>query len=1116
MAFKSFIISRFDHTHENIFFRTVSNELDNHFSKIAGQFILVGNLSVGGHALDAIFIKNGAIVVIDFKDYSGKLSFSENGPWRIRTENDKIIFVAGGGGSRNPFQQVNAYRFSLIHYLSDRGDKILEQKHDNISWAHICGMAIFHRSIIFDNSEIPAKIQRYFHVADYKTYLEKLCDVGSTNLAFTDKEIHRILDVLSISSEHLYDATAPIEETEKTLSYDPDRMQKIQQLLPESIAGTEKKVLSFYNTMISLERLNEASVTNVFHLSVNWAQINFNQFHLDITTIPQFLNMYLQNARESFPKNLFVSLNVYFDGEEIPLFYSVFVQSEIDDYQNISIDFNSFDLFTVVLSELNLTEDIIEDISRKISEERNILDKLRVVSELLEMKISLGKTISVGLSDESRFTLQLQAEYNNWLRGKVTLPEKNSVLKSFLTNEKISSFSSDTPLEYVQITNLNTSQKRAVKLAFNQRLSIITGPPGTGKSQVVVNIMANAVINNHKVLFASKNNKAVDNVYQKINGLLDTEYFVRFGNNELNSVAEQVLNKFVNQITAEQIPDKKEEQASNLIKHKELLQRQRVLQKKISDIPVLQRKIIELNSILNSAKNEYSEWISGLSEEPKKLYIDDNLKYNVSLSSLNEQLINLNNARGFIGNLSFKLLHKQKATDFVKSINNSLPVKLAQYIESRYPYFSTSKKTTQSFSENLNFIKDELLIQQDLSIKNSQLSENILISAQELETVKRDYDELAKNETRNRQELEGLEEHIIDSSRSLVSNNINEKVRNADPYVINRYTEYLMNGIPWKDYEKQEFSAITNSFLSIFNTISISNLTVKKAFLQEAEIFDILIIDEASQCDIASVLPMIFRARRVVILGDPLQLPHITSIKKPEQDYVTDQLGLSLADHNYIKDSLFIKAEKVSHNNGLKQVFLNEHYRCHPEIIQFSNNFFYQAMAGQELDIKTKASSFTLGSPGLHWIDSKGSVDISKNVNLTEVEKCIEIVTELSKKYPSASIGIVTPFSDQKKVLQQAFLRLDIKNLIIDTVHRFQGDEKDIIVFSLVVTDGSKDSLTRFINYYSSYLLNVGITRAKSSLIIVGNKNYCKNLVDEKGKTLLSKLASYSETIKKM
>ena len=214
----------------------------------------------------------------------------------------------------------------------------------------------------------------------------------------------------------------------------------------------------------------------------------------------------------------------------------------------------------------------------------------------------------------------------------------------------------------------------------------------------------------------------------------------------------------------------------------------------------------------------------------KKLYIDDNLKYNVSLSSLNEQLINLNNARGFIGNLSFKLLHKQKATDFVKSINNSLPVKLAQYIESRYPYFSTSKKTTQSFSENLNFIKDELLIQQDLSIKNSQLSENILISAQELETVKRDYDELAKNETRNRQELEGLEEHIIDSSRSLVSNNINEKVRNADPYVINRYTEYLMNGIPWKDYEKQEFSAITNSFLSIFNTISISNLTVKKLF----------------------------------------------------------------------------------------------------------------------------------------------------------------------------------------------------------------------------------------------------------------------------------------------
>lgn len=332
---------------------------------------------------------------------------------------------------------------------------------------------------------------------------------------------------------------------------------------------------------------------------------------------------------------------------------------------------------------------------------------------------------------------------------------------------------------------------------------------------------------------------------------------------------------------------------------------------------------------------------------------------------------------------------------------------------------------------------------------------------------------------------------------------------------LQEYKETINNKIPYLTDEKNNFSRVSDEFTNIFKAISLTSLTVKKAFLLQEELFDLVVIDEASQCDIASALPLLYRAKSAVIIGDPLQLPHITSIAKHEQDFVLEKLGLDKAILNYVNNSLFNHADSLGIRSGLDSVFLEEHFRCHPDIINFSNKFYYLPKAGHELDIKTTREQFVFGNPGMNWLNTIGQLDSTKNVNALEVENCINLVIKLRELNPTASIGIITPFKHQKEAIIRELNRVpDTQDILCDTVHKFQGDEKDIILFSLVVSTNARPSLVNFINLYSPYIINVAVTRARSALYIIGNKSFCKSLQDKKlGKSLLSNLAYYADTL---
>jgi len=104
----------------------------------------------------------------------------------------------------------------------------------------------------------------------------------------------------------------------------------------------------------------------------------------------------------------------------------------------------------------------------------------------------------------------------------------------------------------------------------------------------------------------------------------------------------------------------------------------------------------------------------------------------------------------------------------------------------------------------------------------------------------------------------------------------------------------------------------------------------------------------------------------------------------------------------------------------------------------------------------------------------------------------VELAVKTASLYPDVSIGIVTPFKHQAERINQLIPNNLLQRIDANTVHKYQGDEKDVMIYSLVVTDNSPDRKIGWIDNIVPNLVNVAVTRAKSTLYVVCNVNYIK------------------------
>ncbi|MBK8793951.1 MAG: hypothetical protein IPN59_12635 [Holophaga sp.] len=151
---------------------------------------------------------------------------------------------------------------------------------------------------------------------------------------------------------------------------------------------------------------------------------------------------------------------------------------------------------------------------------------------------------------------------------------------------------------------------------------------------------------------------------------------------------------------------------------------------------------------------------------------------------------------------------------------------------------------------------------------------------------------------------------------------------------------------------------------------AVTSLSARGRVPFEPGFFDLLVVDEASQCDIASLLPLLYRAKSVVIIGDPKQLKHISAIpiKRDAELLARYDLFESYAAWGYSSNSAFDLASPMVLDD---QVMLKDHHRSHADIITFSNHYFY---AG-DLRVATRydlLKSPDRDKPAVRWIHAEG------------------------------------------------------------------------------------------------------------------------------------------------
>jgi very-short-patch-repair endonuclease len=197
--------------------------------------------------------------------------------------------------------------------------------------------------------------------------------------------------------------------------------------------------------------------------------------------------------------------------------------------------------------------------------------------------------------------------------------------------------------------------------------------------------------------------------------------------------------------------------------------------------------------------------------------------------------------------------------------------------------------------------------------------------------------------------------------------------------------------------------------------------------------------------------------------------------------------------------SLYNLAEEVNAKAGNQIGFLAEHYRSHPEIIEFSNKAFYQGRLVLRTRINCLKERIGDQQLGVIWHDTPGVVPQSARSawNTAEIAGVLKLLSQwhangfLGK--PNLKFGVVTPFRLQmekmiERIKQAPWYTEVSKQLTVGTAHQFQGDECDVMIFSPVVAKGMLPSLVRWVSE-TDQLLNVAITRARAVLHVVGDMN---------------------------
>jgi DNA replication protein DnaC len=372
---------------------------------------------------------------------------------------------------------------------------------------------------------------------------------------------------------------------------------------------------------------------------------------------------------------------------------------------------------------------------------------------------------------------------------------------------------------------------------------------------------------------------------------------------------------------------------------------------------------------------------------------------------------------------------------FEKLFRNSVHLEWIEHIESKYPVLRSvsSLKMEQMETELQDSIKEKLRVSKDI----------VLLKVREKTLRDVDFNRLNNMVTYRDLKHQVSKKSKVWPLRKLIEN----------------FSEEIFNLVPCWMASPEAVSAI----------------------FPMQQTFDLVIFDEASQCFAEQGIPAMYRGRQVLIAGDDKQLSPNDLYKARWEDDTEEAPELEA-------DSLLNLSEKY-----LMQVQLKGHYRSSSaELIEFSNKNFYK----NTLRMLPHFNHHIMQEPPIKFINVKGVWE--NNANIREADEVAYLIEKLLKKEPKMSLGIVTFNFKQQTLIQdtlevcQAKGKFEIpSSLFVKNIENVQGDERDIIIFSIGYAPDYKG---RFIANFGSLnlpkgenRLNVAITRAKEKIFIISS-----------------------------
>jgi very-short-patch-repair endonuclease len=585
----------------------------------------------------------------------------------------------------------------------------------------------------------------------------------------------------------------------------------------------------------------------------------------------------------------------------------------------------------------------------------------------------------------------------------------------------LSDVASSSDIHAVNIGALNAEQLRSVRYACAEPLTVVTGPPGTGKSQAIVSMAASVLLSGGSVVVASKNHQALDAVEDR-----------------LGALAPDV--KFVTRTLKPE--DDVDVGFADAVKH--LVNRDHATRDAQVDDVLFVR--------LKEAANRRSEAIEATEKRSVlECQIADILeRIEIRTRHGNGQEI-----------ATVPVFERVLLLDWLVALLARLFGRRVQQTGSVESEVLGAGATFKDLSERLGWLRAER------------------------DTVAGQDDPVALGDV-----VRDLAQTLLPSvmaQRTHLSEDRRQKIAQV-------YDNWTFAGGKSRLPNDLVLAVVDLRPLWLASILG----TPRRIPLDDG-LFDLVIFDEASQCDIATAMPLLARAKRAVVVGDDKQLSFIPQLGQARDRNLMQAQGLPVARMGRFAQSSRSLFDFASRVPGVARVTLRHQYRSAGPIVDYISESFY----GGQLETSYDPNRLVVplgAKPGLAWEDVPApAVPQNGNVNTAEVSAVVRHlkVLLLEQDY-LGSVGVITPFRAQVMALELAVreaipeTRLVAADLRVGTVDGFQGQERDIVLFSPCVGPRSPQSGLTFFQR-DTRRLNVAISRARAVAMIFGDLDFARS-----------------------